>query len=51
MSLDHAGLYAQQMADQLEVSDSAVGRWTRNEVVPHPLFLQGWAEITKVDYR
>jgi len=49
-SLEHAGLQAQQIADELEVSNSAVGRWTRDEVTPHPLFLQRWAEITKVDY-
>lgn len=49
MSLEHAGIKADEMAQQLHVHRGTVTRWTHDiGSPPRAIYLERWAQITRV---
>lgn len=47
-ALDGADLGVQEIADELGVTRSAVGKWLHGHVTPRRAVLMGWAQLTGV---
>lgn len=48
ISLDRAGLKAEDMAVRLDVHRGTVSRWMHDDVAPRPIYLREWARICRV---
>jgi transcriptional regulator with XRE-family HTH domain len=48
ISLERAGLKAEDMAVQLNVHRGTISRWMHDDVTPRPIYLREWARICRV---
>jgi transcriptional regulator with XRE-family HTH domain len=50
ISLERAGLKAEDMAVRLDVHRGTISRWMHDDVAPRPIYLREWARICRVPY-
>lgn len=50
ISLDRAGIKAEEMAHELGVHRGTVSRWMHDETPPRTIYLREWARITRVPF-
>jgi transcriptional regulator with XRE-family HTH domain len=48
ISLERAGLKAEDMAVRLDVHRGTISRWMHDDVTPRPIYLREWARICRV---
>lgn len=50
ISLERAGLKAEDMAVRLDVHRGTISRWMHDDVAPRPIYLREWARICRVPF-